>query len=65
MIGAIVGEVLEVETQDDGSGWGNFFRVLVILDLSKPLARGRTILVKGMKFWIPFNYEKLPHFCFN
>ncbi|XP_042958149.1 uncharacterized protein LOC122293721 [Carya illinoinensis] len=63
-IGNTIGEVIEVETQVDGSGWGSVLRVLLLMDLTKPLARGRTILVKGIKYWIPLRYEKLPHLCF-
>lgn len=65
IIGATISEVIEVDTQIYGSGWGKFLRVLVLLDLSKPLARGRTISVMGRKFWIPLRYEKLPYFCFT
>ncbi|XP_042944706.1 uncharacterized protein LOC122278594 [Carya illinoinensis] len=64
-IGNTIGEVVEVETQVDGSGWGCFLRVLLVMDLSKPIARGRTISVKGVKYWIPLRYEKLPHLCFQ
>lgn len=35
----------------------------VDLDLTKSLARGRTITLMGEKFWIPIRYEKLPKIC--
>ncbi|KAF5472196.1 hypothetical protein F2P56_004583 [Juglans regia] len=65
VMGETIGRVLEVETLVDGSGWGSFLRILTELDLKKPLARGRTITIKGQVLWIPVKYEKLPHFCFR
>lgn len=63
--GNTIGEVIEVETQADDSGWGSFLRLLLLMDLSKPLARGRTISVKGLKYWIPLRHEKLHHHVLN
>ncbi|XP_042939395.1 uncharacterized protein LOC122274420 [Carya illinoinensis] len=60
-----VGKVEDVEMQEDGSGWGNFLRIQVHLDLTKPIARGRTINVRGCSFWVSFTYEKLPKICFS
>lgn len=40
-IGSSVGHVEEVETDEDKIGWGEYLRVRIRLDLSKPLARGR------------------------
>ena len=37
----------------------------VVLDLSKPISKGRTIQVKDKPIWIGFKYEKLPKFCFK
>jgi hypothetical protein len=39
-IGASVGEMEEVDVDEEGVGWGKFFRVRILLDLSKPLSRG-------------------------
>ncbi|KAF5471486.1 hypothetical protein F2P56_008274 [Juglans regia] len=64
-IGGTVGKVERVDVQEDGSGWGNFLRVQVLLDLTKPVARGRTLTVRGNRFWAPFSYEKLPKICFS
>lgn len=36
-----------------------------LLDLYKPLARGRAITLHGLKYWIPLQYEKIPRFCFK
>lgn len=54
-----------MEVEDDNVGCGKKLRVKVLLDLTKPLARGRTINITGEKFWIPLCYEKLPRICFS
>ncbi|XP_042962692.1 uncharacterized protein LOC122296963 [Carya illinoinensis] len=61
-IGSTVGRV---DVQGDGSGWGKFLRVQIHMDLNQPLARGRTLMVKGNEIWIPFSYEKMPRICFS
>jgi hypothetical protein len=35
------------------------------ISLSKPIARGRVINVKGSSIKIPFQYERLPRICFQ
>lgn len=42
-IGASVGEVEDVDVAEDGVGWGEYLRVRILLDLSKPLSRGRML----------------------
>jgi hypothetical protein len=42
-IGSSVGEVEEVDVLEEGVEWGEFLRVRVVLDLTKPLARGRIL----------------------
>jgi hypothetical protein len=37
-IGASMGEELKVEVDDDGVGWGEYLRVRIVLDLTKPLS---------------------------
>jgi hypothetical protein len=56
--------VEEVETDVDGIGWGEYLRVRITLDLSKPLAQVRLLKIKGVSTWIAFQYERLPKFCF-
>ena len=44
---------------------GDFLRVHVEIDVSKPLCRGRRVaLDKKEEIWISFKYEKLPNFCY-
>jgi hypothetical protein len=64
-IGASMGEVLEVDVDDEGVGWGEYLRVRIVLDLTKPLSRGRRLKLCDRSIWITFKYEKIPHFCFN
>ncbi|XP_059431635.1 uncharacterized protein At4g02000-like [Corylus avellana] len=64
-IGSTVGEVEMVDTEADGIGWGEFLRVKIVVDLAKPLARGRMLKVKGKSKWIAFQYERLPKLCFH
>jgi hypothetical protein len=64
-IGSTVGVVQEVDTDEEGVGWGKYLRVKIQIDLTKPLARGRTINLFGKKVGVIFQYEKLPRYCFD
>ncbi|XP_059460346.1 uncharacterized protein LOC132189616 [Corylus avellana] len=64
-LGAIIGVVEDVDTDDDGIGWGEFLRVKVQVNVLKPLPRGRILKLKNKTLWIPFQYEKVPKFCFH
>jgi hypothetical protein len=44
---------------------GEYLRVRIVIDLSKPLARVREINVKNNSLWVAFKYEEIPKFCFN
>lgn len=55
----------EVDVEEDDTGWGHALRVRVEINLTKPLARGMSIIVQGENIWIPIQYEKLTHFYFN
>lgn len=46
-IGTSVGRVEDVDVDDDEPGWGEYLRVKIELDLSKPLARGRKLYVQN------------------
>lgn len=37
----------------------------MIVDITKPLARGRFLSIGHKRFWISLKYEKLPSFCFQ
>jgi hypothetical protein len=64
-IGATVGEVVEVDQNDGEVEWGEFLRVRIIIDLTKPLDRGRKINIRNKSTWVKFKYEKLPNFCYH
>ncbi|XP_042972825.1 uncharacterized protein LOC122304632 [Carya illinoinensis] len=64
-IGKTVGKVVDVDTQEDGTGWGRWLRVKVEIKLRKQIARGRFISVQNAKHWVLFRYESLPKICFQ
>jgi hypothetical protein len=35
-----------------------------VIDLSKPLKRGRALVLNSKPLWVNFKYEKLPLLCF-
>lgn len=45
-LGSTVGEVEEVDTNEDGIGWGQFLRVRIKINIMKPLARGWMLKLK-------------------
>lgn len=49
---------------EHGSKEGRYVKMLVEVDLCKPLIRGTSIKFEGDKRWVMFKYEQLPQFCF-
>ena len=44
---------------------GSFIRVRVVIDISRPLCRGRLIaLDDGKEHWVLFKYERLTNLCY-
>jgi hypothetical protein len=64
-IGATVGVVEAMDMDSRGIGWGEHLRVKILMDITKPLPRGRKINIEGKSSWIHFQYERLPKFCFH
>ena len=64
-LGETMGIVEDVDTNEEGVGWGKFLRVRIRINLFKPLARGRMLRIKDRSYWIPFRYEKMPRICFQ
>jgi hypothetical protein len=64
-IGASMGVVEEVDVDEVGVGWGEFLRVRIVLDVTKPLSRGRFLKLRDKTIWITFRYERIPRFCFK
>lgn len=46
-IGRTVGEVLEYDVQPDGQVWGSALWMLIEINVTTPLARGRTVNLQG------------------
>ncbi|CAN6199624.1 unnamed protein product [Urochloa humidicola] len=69
VIGAEMGEFMEMDKEEDGSAVGRFLRIKVKWDIRKPLMRGATVVsVKEdggeTPLWCPLEYEFLPDFCY-
>ena len=46
-IGSKLGSVMEVDVADSGVQWGKYLRVRVKVDITKNLARGKKVTIKG------------------
>ena len=64
-IGASIGKVEMVDTDEEGAVWGEFLRARIKLDLTKPLLQGMRLKIQGKSIWVRFQYEQLPRFCFE
>uniref|UniRef100_A0A803QER1 Zinc knuckle CX2CX4HX4C domain-containing protein n=1 Tax=Cannabis sativa TaxID=3483 RepID=A0A803QER1_CANSA len=65
--GNLLGTYVDVHEDSLNEGWGPFLRFRAILDISKPLLRGKMVKLKDSldEFWLEFRYERLPEFCLN
>jgi hypothetical protein len=64
-IGESLGILEDVDVAGDGAGWGRCLRLRVVINLGKPLERGRALEFGGRSHWVSFKYEKLPMCCFQ
>ncbi|XP_062152170.1 uncharacterized protein LOC133860613 [Alnus glutinosa] len=64
-IGQSIGDVEDIDVTGDGVGWGRYLRIRVSVDITKPLERGRAIVLNGKSIWVLLKYEKLPQFCYH
>ena len=63
-IGRSIGEVSRASQSDELIGW-NFLRTRVGIDVTRPLSRGRKVLISNdREVWVNFKYEKMPNFCY-
>lgn len=61
-----LGEVIEVDSDENGDTWGNYMWVQVCLNITKPLLQGKNLSVGGRQnYWISFPYERLLNFCYS
>jgi hypothetical protein len=54
-LGTSVGQVVSVDANEDGVGWGVFLRVQIRLDIFKPLMRGWVLKFNGETIWVSFS----------
>lgn len=64
-LGVSLAEVEDIDVAGDGTGWGHCLRIRVLIDLRKPLERGKALHLNGKIHWVFFKIEKLPLFCFT
>ena len=63
-VGKSIGCISYSEHKGDMIG-GDFLRVRVEIDDSKPLCHGSKVLPNGdSEGWVSFKYEKMPNFCY-
>jgi hypothetical protein len=68
IIGNEVGELMDVDVEENGMTVGQYLRVKVRIDIRRPLMRGVTMKMEedvSSERWCPFTYEFLPEFCHN
>ena len=59
------GEVISGSSDAEEFEGGNFMRVQVSIDITKPLSRGRKVeFSNGEVSWVSFKYEHLPNLCY-
>lgn len=64
-LGELIGDVLEVETDDEGECIGPYARVRISIDITKPLQKMVFLeLEEDNEVELPVLYERLPDFCF-
>ena len=65
VLGELLREVLEVNSNDDQIVWEKWIRVRANINLYKPLKMGKLISVEGeRKILALFKYKRLPDFCY-
>ena len=63
-IGKSIGEVSRASQSGELIG-GNFLRIRVGINITRPLSRGRKVFLgRDKEVWVKFNYEKLPNYCY-
>jgi hypothetical protein len=64
-IGSTLGKIIPTVDSEDEASWGDFVRVHVSVNISRPLCRGRKVgLGGGKEVLVSFQYEKLANFCY-
>ena len=63
-IGGVFDSVKEVILPNGGGKDGKHIKILVEVNIEKPLLRGTIVRMNGSARWIEFRYEKCPDFCY-
>ena len=64
-IGKTIGDVLQVADAKDDETSGEFLRIRVAIDITKPLLRCCKLWSEGKHIgWVSIRYERLPNFCY-
>lgn len=61
----LIGEIIKIDVDKNGVGWGPFLRVKIWVDITKALLQGSLINPLGKPLWIVFKYERLSNFYFK
>ncbi|KAM0912888.1 hypothetical protein ACQ4PT_012502 [Festuca glaucescens] len=66
-LGAEIGEFIEADRDEEGMAYGQYLRIKIRMEITKPLMRGKMVQIgdEGKLKWCPFEYEFLPDFCFT
>ena len=58
--------MVDIDTDPNEHCFGNFLRIRVLFDITKPLKRGAKVRLGsgGEIRWVDFKYEKLMEFCY-
>lgn len=61
----MVGEMVEVDVDEESIGWRPYLRVKVAINIHNPLMKGMHLNMARNKVWISFLYERLSSFYFK
>ncbi|CAI9764252.1 unnamed protein product [Fraxinus pennsylvanica] len=65
-VGSSFVRVEDVEVDDSGCTWREYMRIRVVVDVTRPLLRGKKICIGGEgTVWTRFTYERLPEYCYH
>lgn len=55
---------MDIITVEAGGKEGRHMKLLVEIDITKPLQRDTKLKYRQNEIWVDFKYEQLPGFCF-
>ncbi|KAF4358495.1 hypothetical protein F8388_005151 [Cannabis sativa] len=67
LLGGLVGSVIKLDMEEDKpASWTTFFKILVDIDIHKPLCSGCFFDTNsGVKQWLQVKFEKIGIFCYH